>query len=119
MAAALLLLVVLVGLFRFAPTVVQHEPFDRSLIARAEIGNIVAAVKIYRERHGSYPLELGQTVTDEILSRLPIDPWGRSYFYSLRRPTHASEEVDLYVWSFGHDGELGGDGVDQDILSWN
>ena len=47
------------------------------------------------------------------LERLPKDPWGRDYRY-LNPGLHG--EID--VFSFGADGEAGGDGYNADVGSW-
>ncbi len=44
---------------------------------------------------------------------LPADPWDRPYQYQ-SPGTHG--EYDL--WSFGRDGQPGGDGEDKDVASW-
>ena len=44
---------------------------------------------------------------------LPADPWDRPYQYQ-SPGTHG--EYDL--WSFGRDGQPGGDGEDKDVTSW-
>jgi len=44
---------------------------------------------------------------------LPNDPWGKPYNYQYPG-THG--EYDLF--SYGRDGALGGEGEDQDIVSW-
>jgi general secretion pathway protein G len=44
---------------------------------------------------------------------MPLDPWGKTYYY-LSPGTHG--EYDLF--SYGRDGAAGGEGEDQDIVSW-
>ena len=46
---------------------------------------------------------------------IPRDPWGNEYRYL--QPGSKGGEYDLY--SFGADGELGGEDADADISSWN
>jgi len=48
------------------------------------------------------------------LQQLPNDPWGNPYQY-LNPGAHG--EIDIY--SFGADGQPGGEGVDADIGNWN
>ncbi|MGH8230317.1 MAG: type II secretion system major pseudopilin GspG [Steroidobacteraceae bacterium] len=48
------------------------------------------------------------------LKRLPKDPWGNDYQYQ-SPGTHG--EID--VFSFGADGQAGGEGVNADIGNWN
>ncbi|HEY1725005.1 MAG TPA: type II secretion system major pseudopilin GspG [Steroidobacteraceae bacterium] len=52
--------------------------------------------------------------TGGYLKRLPKDPWGNDYQYQ-NPGTHG--EIDLY--SFGADGQAGGEGVNADIGNWN
>jgi general secretion pathway protein G len=44
---------------------------------------------------------------------LPADPWDRPYLY---QSPGSHGEYDL--WSFGRDGQPGGDGEDKDVTSW-
>lgn len=44
---------------------------------------------------------------------IPLDPWGRPYLY--RSP---SEHGDYEIVSYGGDGREGGEGTNQDIVSW-
>ena len=44
---------------------------------------------------------------------IPLDPWGRSYIY--RSP---GEHGDYDLISYGRDGVQGGEGEDEDIVSW-
>lgn len=46
-------------------------------------------------------------------NQVPKDPWGRDYLY--RSPGEHSK-YDLY--SYGQDGTEGGEGEDEDIVSW-
>jgi general secretion pathway protein G len=46
---------------------------------------------------------------------VPKDPWGNEYHYM--QPGTKGGAYDLY--SLGADGEVGGEGVDADIGSWN
>jgi len=46
-------------------------------------------------------------------NKIPLDPWGRPYEYKC--PGEHSE-YDLY--SLGADGQIGGEGENRDIVSW-
>jgi general secretion pathway protein G len=48
------------------------------------------------------------------LKRLPKDPWGNDYQYQ-SPGTHG----DIDVFTFGADGQAGGEGVNADIGNWN
>ncbi len=44
---------------------------------------------------------------------IPVDPWGNAYHY--RSP---GENSDYDLYSFGRDNAEGGEGEDQDVVSW-
>jgi general secretion pathway protein G len=44
---------------------------------------------------------------------LPVDPWGKAYIYQC-----PGTNGDYDLFSYGRDGALGGEGEDQDIVSW-
>lgn len=48
------------------------------------------------------------------LPKVPSDPWGRPYQY-----LSPGEHGDFDLYSFGSDGEPGGEGKDADVESWN
>jgi general secretion pathway protein G len=47
------------------------------------------------------------------LERLPMDPWGKPYQY-----LNPGLQGEIDVFSFGADGQAGGQGSDSDIGSW-
>jgi general secretion pathway protein G len=49
----------------------------------------------------------------QVLKSEPKDPWGRPYLY-----LNPGANGDIDVFSYGADGEAGGEGVDADIGSW-
>jgi len=48
------------------------------------------------------------------IRRLPEDPWGNAYRYS-----YPGRAAAFDVYSFGADGQPGGEGLDADIGNWN
>ncbi len=89
--------------------------------ARADIALIEQGLQMWRIETGRYPTtEEGLAVLTApgtmgaALARLPDDPWGRPYLY--RSPGLDNRPYD--IWSYGADGEEGGDGEAADILSW-
>jgi general secretion pathway protein G len=48
------------------------------------------------------------------LKRLPKDPWGNDYQYQ-----YPGTHGDIDLFSFGADGQAGGEGVNADIGNWN
>ena len=47
-------------------------------------------------------------------SEVPLDPWGNEYQYRVPGPNNLSYEI----FSYGSDGEKGGEGKNEDIYSW-
>ncbi|MBW2269176.1 MAG: type II secretion system major pseudopilin GspG [Deltaproteobacteria bacterium] len=47
--------------------------------------------------------------------REPVDPWGNPYLYE-SPGQHNEHSVD--IWSYGADGQAGGEGIDEDIGNW-
>lgn len=80
--------------------------------AAADIKGITDALQLYHDEHDRYPSsEDGlSALVPKHLGRVPADPWGGSYVYSLvdGRP---------YVASLGSDGEWGGEGAQADVTT--
>ena len=97
--------------------------------AQIDIKSIEGALNLYKLDSGIYPtteqgLEALVKKPDTAplprkwkeggyLSRVPQDPWGRPYRYLC-----PGEHGDFDVYSFGADGEPGGEGKDADVQSW-
>ena len=109
------------------PNVLGRADDARVTAARADVNNLVQALKLYRLDNQVYPSSaqglqalVQKPSVDPIppnwrpyLDKLPNDPWGRPYQYL--NPGLKSE-VD--VLSFGADGQSGGEGRNADIGSW-
>jgi general secretion pathway protein G len=113
------------------PRVVGRTDDARIAASRQDIAQIMGALKLYRLDNGRYPTtEQGLRALIEKPSAEPVpnnwkqggylernsipkDPWGKEYQYlspGLRG------EID--VFSFGRDGQSGGEGPDAEIGSW-
>lgn len=106
----------------------QQKAIQRKTIA--DIRTIEAALEQYQLDMLSYPtsnqgLQALRTVPDDAprassyrtggyLRNLPNDPWGRPYVY--RFP---GERSVFDIFSYGADGEPGGEGQDADIGNWS
>jgi general secretion pathway protein G len=89
--------------------------------ARADIALIEQGLELYRLDSGRYPSpEEGlqaltqPTAMGAALKRLPADPWGRPYNYA--QPGRDGRPFD--VWTWGADGEEGGEADAADIGNW-
>jgi general secretion pathway protein G len=113
------------------PRVVGRTDDARIAAARQDIASLMQALKLYRLDNGRYPTtEQGlrallekPTVepvpnnwkTGGYLERagLPKDPWGKEYQY-----LNPGLKGEIDVFSFGRDGQAGGEGPDADVGSW-
>ena len=125
----LLVILVIIGVLAalIVPNVIGRADESRVTAARADVGNLMQALKLYRLDNQRYPSQeqglqaLVQRPTSgppasnwrPYLDKLPNDPWDRPYQY-LNPGVYG--EVD--VFSLGADGQPGGDGLDADIGSW-
>ena len=117
--AELMVVIVIIGLLATLVTtdVVGFLAGGKTTKAKADIGAIEQAIKIYYLRNGSYPDDLeiliekddnGKRYLDK--TSVPKDPWKNEYVYV--RP---EGNDDLDVISYGRDGQPGGEGEDADI----
>jgi general secretion pathway protein G len=109
-----MVVVVIIGLLAGAVTLKVKQYMDTAKVNRAEsdISTLVSAVEASLTTNGEYPSN------SEGLSKLDVnirrDPWGNEYQYN--NPGKNKEPFE--VFSFGADGEPGGEGLDADIYSW-
>lgn len=109
------------------PNVIGRADDARVTAARADVNNLMQALKLYRLDNQRYPsTEQGLAALvrkpttgpdtpnwKPYLDKLPNDPWGRPYQYL---QPGLKGEVD--VFSMGADGQPGGEGKNADIGSW-
>ena len=98
--------------------------------ARSQIKMLDAALETYRMHNARFPTT--EQGLDALVnkpqdarnyqdggylreSRVPVDPWGNPYQYE-SPGQHNKRSYDL--WSYGPDGQAGGDGNDADIGNW-
>ncbi len=122
------ILAILAGLL--VPRIMDRPDQARVVAAKNDIRAIQSAINLYRLDNGVYPstdqglLALVQRPESGnvprnwkqggYLERMPKDPWGNYYQY-LNPGVHG--EVDIF--SFGADGQVGGEGYAADIGTWN
>ena len=125
----LMVVLVIIGVLAalIVPNVLERTADARATAARADINNLMQALKLYKLDNQRYPsaeqgLEsLVRKPTAGVvppnwrtyLDKLPTDPWGRHYQYIYPGVTGAID-----VFSLGADGQAGGDGKNADIGSW-
>ena len=112
------------------PRIMDRPDEARHVAAKADIGAIVQALKLYRLDNGGYPTTdqglaalVQKPTTNPVpgnwkqggyLERLPKDPWGGDYQYL---SPGVKGEID--VFSLGADRARGGEGNAADIGNWD
>lgn len=127
----ILVVVVIIGILAalIVPRIMDKPDEARTIAVRHDIRAIQSALNLYRLDNGVYPsTEQGLLAlvkkpdTGNIprnwksggyLDRLPRDPWQREYLYL---SPGLKGEIDIF--SYGADGQPGGDGINADIGSW-
>ncbi|QIR15150.1 type II secretion system major pseudopilin GspG [Shewanella aestuarii] len=118
----LLIVIVILGLLMslVAPTMFSKVDSSKIKTAQAQMEMLQTSLDTYRLDIGSYPESLSELRTSNkpgwdgpYLPRdVPLDPWGNPYNYS--RTTNNGEPFTLF--SYGRDGQEGGEGDDADII---
>jgi len=125
----LLVVLVIIGVLAalIVPNVLERADDARVTAARTDVNNLMQALKLYKLDNQRFPS--GEQGLDALvrkptagtpppnwkpyIEKLPNDPWGRAYQYVI---PGVKGEIDVY--SFGADGQTGGEGKDADIGSW-
>ena len=109
------------------PNVLERAAGARVTAARTDVNNLMQALKLYKLDNQRFPSgEQGlQALVNKptagvippnwkpYLDKLPNDPWGHPYQYA---NPGVRGEIDVY--SFGADGQVGGEGNDAEVGSW-
>ncbi|HEX5372087.1 MAG TPA: type II secretion system major pseudopilin GspG [Aquabacterium sp.] len=125
----LMVVLVIIGLLAalIVPNVLNRADDARVTAAKTDVSNVMQALKLYRLDNQRYPTAeqgLAALVTKPTagpipanwkvyLEKLPTDPWGAPYQY-----VNPGVKGEVDVFSFGADGQSGGEGMDADIGSW-
>ncbi len=125
----LMVVLVIIGVLGaiVVPKVLDRADAARITAARTDANNLMQALKLYKLDNQRYPSgEQGlqalvvKPTTGTIpanwkpyLDKLPNDPWGQPYQYA---NPGVKGEIDVY--SFGADGQAGGEGNDAEVGSW-
>jgi len=124
----LLIVMIILGLLAslVGPRLFRHVDDARVGTARSQIELLGTALDSYRLDVGTYPTsEQGldalrrepsgiRNWNGPYLTRdIPRDPWGNEYRYR-----YPGEHGDYDLWSYGADGQPGGEGENAEIRSW-
>ena len=125
----LMVVIVIIGVLaaRIAPKVLENVDKAKITAAQSNINDLMNALKMYKLDNGRYPSQdqgleslvskpTGGSIPGNwkgYLDKLPSDPWHNPYQYA-----NPGVHGDIDVFSFGADGQPGGEGNDADIGSW-
>jgi general secretion pathway protein G len=129
----LMVVLVILGVLAslIVPRIMSRPEEARRIKARVDIQSLETALKLYSLDSGDYPTtEQGLQALIEppavgVLPtkwrdggylekrKLPKDPWGNDYIY-----LSPGTQGDFDLISYGADGELGGEGKDEDVVNW-
>jgi general secretion pathway protein G len=125
----LLVVLVIIGVLAamIVPNLLDRTDDARATAARTDVNNLMQALKLYKLDNLRYPsAEQGLealvrrptagTVPPNwraYLDKLPNDPWGQPYQY-----LNPGVKGEIDVFSYGADGQSGGEGKNADIGSW-
>jgi general secretion pathway protein G len=125
----IMVVLVIIGVLAalIAPAVLGRVDEARITAARTDVANLMQALKLYKLDNQRFPTpEQGlQALVSKpsagplpanwkpYLDKLPNDPWSRPYQY-----LNPGLRGEIDVFSFGADGQPGGEGGNADIGSW-
>ena len=125
----LMVVLVIIGVLAalIVPNVLDRADDARVTAARNDVNNLMQALKLYKLDNQRFPsgeqglesLVRKPTVSPlppnwkAYLDKLPADPWGRPYQF-----INPGVQGEIDVFSFGADGQPGGEGKNADVGSW-
>jgi len=125
----LLVVLAIIGLLAglVGPQVIKHLGESKSKAARLQIEELSSALDMYRLDVGRYPsTEEGLAALIEAPSaarvwngpylrkkKVPADPWNNPYHY-----VSPGQHGKFDMFTLGADNSEGGEGEDQDVVSW-
>ncbi len=125
----LMVVLVIIGLLAalIVPNVLDRVDSARETAARTDVANLMQALKLYKLDNQRFPTAeqglkalVAKPTASPVppnwkpyLEKLPNDPWGRPYQF-----VNPGVKGAIDVFSFGADGQPGGEGGDADIGSW-
>lgn len=125
----LMVVLVIIGVLAalIVPNVLDRADDARVTAARTDVNNLMQALKLYKLDNQRYPAAdqglnalIAKPTVGVIppnwkpyLDKLPNDPWQRPYQYM-----NPGVKGEIDVFSFGADGQSGGEARDADIGSW-
>ena len=128
----IMVVVVILGILAaiVVPRLLDEPEKARRTSAATQIRSFESALGIFKLENGFFPSTeqgLKALVTKPTVGRvpahykaggyirkIPVDPWGQPYLY-----LYPGVHSNLDLFSYGPDGETGGEGENADIANWN
>ncbi len=115
----LMVVIVIIGLLATVVVINVMPAQDTARVRKAEadVATLEQGIEMFRLNRMNYPSGqegLQALVSEGFIKRLPDDPWGNPYRYTL--PGRNGQAFSVY--SLGADGQEGGEGDDADIGNW-
>jgi general secretion pathway protein G len=119
----IMVVVIILGILvsLIAPNIFGVLDDAEATATRAQMRNIEVALDMYRMNHSRYPateegLEALMNPPNRergYIDSIPKDSWDNPYRYR-----YPGENGEYDLWSYGRDGQEGGEGLDADIGNW-
>jgi general secretion pathway protein G len=125
----LMVVVAIMGIMAalIVPSVLDRVDDAHIAAAKSDVGSLMQALKLYKLDNQRYPTaEQGLEALRSkptagpippnwrvYSEKAPVDPWGHPYQYA-----NPGVKGEIDVFSYGADGQPGGEGKDADIGSW-
>jgi general secretion pathway protein G len=126
----LLVVLVILGLLAgmVGPNVMKYLGSSKVEVAKAQLGDLSAGLDLFKLDVGRYPedsegLMVLVEANNDLMGwngpylrkkRVPMDPWNRNYIYQF-----PGIENEYELFSYGADGQAGGEGENKDISAWD
>lgn len=128
----IMVVIVILGILAavVVPRIMDNPDKARVIKAKQDVRSIEGALELYRLDNFNYPStdqglealvsepsgspEAKNWKTGGYMKRLPNDPWGNEYQYM-----SPGVNGDVDIFTFGADGDEGGEDMNADIGNWN
>ncbi|HFE38790.1 MAG TPA: type II secretion system protein GspG [Gammaproteobacteria bacterium] len=128
----IMVVIVILGILAavVVPKIMDRPDTARIVKAKQDVAALEGALELYRLDNFSYPStdqglealvsepsgspEAKNWKSGGYMKRLPLDPWGNEYHY-----LNPGVNGDIDIFTYGADGEEGGEGANADIGNWN
>jgi general secretion pathway protein G len=116
----LMVVIVIIGLLATVVLINVAPATDKAAVTKvkADVSTLEQGMEMYRLSKLTYPPGndgLQALVAEGFVKRLPNDPWGHPYRYTVP----GRNGTPFSIFSTGADGREGGEGKDADIGNWD